>query len=756
MNVKAIFSKEHDWFRPCQNLWSIAALAGVLVASILIWLMLPAHIYQYIFLLRVPIFFGLLLFGFPIVANTVATALFQNLFVMRGRWQLATVIVSSTMAGLIVSCMFESILMHAPARFNIPPLITLLPIEVIYGITALLILPTWLFTIKLSTIELDQKVVFPGILCGLIGSFALLRIISWTESVLRSWQGCRQFIASFIFFFAKQHPQGYLDAHNGLTTGHLLGFALAIVGLLAYAIVIILYRPTRKQTLGEAPALLYLLLLIWISTLFLSGATFYADYFYVPVLILFVLFSGCMYALFKVDHFYRIHKIDPLLLDKKPHQPEDPEDLVNFGTAINERLKHQTGKRTLVVVCASGGGIQAAGWTAQVLTGLQEKLSSSFTKAIGLISSVSGGSVGSMYFIDSIDKTVGYPKSEESLRQIFTNATADSLDAIGWGLAGPDLLRAIGFPFLVNKYSDRGQAMELGWQRQMKHPEATLSNRRQQILQGQVPIHVANATIVEDGRRLLMSPMRFIKNHANCKACKAIDFNDLYPNYDLDVTTVARLSATFPYVTPNARNYPDVEGKNYHIADGGYFDNTGLFTAVEWLDEWLDPTKDPKIDRVLVLQISAFPAPKFKPSNGNGGWWTALLGPLTTLNSVRDSSQLDRNLREVEFLKQRWQDRVEIEQFTICFPEVKYDPQEQSGRSKKKFNQPLSWRLTKVQKKNLSDGWESLLEDPDSSINKIKALWIDRWNMPKDPEPKDSGNSDKSNIATAKAIESRV
>ena len=702
--------------REFQNLWRIVAWAGILVASILIWLMLPSHIYQYIFLLRVPIFFGALLFGFPILANTVATSLFQNLFVMRGCWQLATVMVSSTMAGLIVSCMSALIIVHAPARFNIPPLITL-PIKVVYGITALVILPNWFFTIKLSNSELAKKEVFLGVLGGLVGSFALIWTIDRTESVLRSWQGCRQFIASFIFFFAKKHPQGFLDAQNGLATGHLLGFALAFVGLLAYVIIIILYRPTRKQPLGEAPALLYLLLLIWIGTLFLSGATFYADYFYVPVIILFVLFSGCVYALFGVDSFYRIKDINSSLLDQEPHRPED---LVNFGKAINERLKHQTiDKRTLVVICASGGGIQAAGWTAQVLKGLQKKLSSSFTQAIGLISSVSGGSLGSMYFVDRIDEKLGYPQ-QESLEQIFTSATEDSLDAIGWGLAGPDLLRAIGFPFLVNKYSDRGHAMELGWQRQMKHPNATLSTRRQQILQGQVPIHVANATLVEDGRRLLISPMQFIKNNKNCKA---IDFNDLYPNYDLDVTTVARLSATFPYVTPNARNYPDVEDSNYHIADGGYFDNTGLFTAVEWLDEWLDPAKDPKIDRVLVIQISAFPAPKPQPSNGDGGWWTTLFGPLKTLSSVRDSTQSDRNLREVEFLKQRWKDRVEIEQFTICFPAGKFD------RPNQKFNQPLSWRLTKVQKQNLEAGWESLLEDPDSSVNKIKDLWLDRWKM---------------------------
>ena len=159
------------------------------------------------------------------------------------------------------------------------------------------------------------------------------------------------------------------------------------------------------------------------------------------------------------------------------------------------------------------------------------------------------------------------------------------------------------------------------------------------------------------------------------------------------------------------------------IADGGYFDNTGLFTAVEWLDEWLEPSKNLNIDRVLLLQINAFPKPEPQASKGDGGWWTAWIGPLKTLNSVRDSTQFDRNAREVKFLKDRWQDLVEIEQFNIFFPAARF------GNSLQKFNQPLSWKLTKVQKNNLRAGWDSLLQDPDSSIQEIKQLWLDRWKM---------------------------
>ncbi|NCR41953.1 MAG: hypothetical protein GPJ21_20255 [Microcystis aeruginosa W13-11] len=62
------------------------------------------------------------------------------------------------------------------------------------------------------------------------------------------------------------------------------------------------------------------------------------------------------------------------------------------------------------MVAASGGGIQAAGWTVQVLNGLQEELGYSFTQAIGLINSVSGGYVGTMFFLDQFTEQ-GFPKN---------------------------------------------------------------------------------------------------------------------------------------------------------------------------------------------------------------------------------------------------------------------------------------------------------------------------------------------------------
>jgi len=150
-------------------------------------------------------------------------------------------------------------------------------------------------------------------------------------------------------------------------------------------------------------------------TLVGGGASFYLDYYHIPILIPFLLVSFLSFLAFDTDHFFELEKNDFYKNEKT--------DIIE---ALKERLKHQDlNNRSLIIVCASGGGIQAAGWTTIVLTGLQTSLGKKFTKAIGLISSVSGGSVGTMYYLDRFTDR-GFPLSSE-LNNIFDSSTADSL-----------------------------------------------------------------------------------------------------------------------------------------------------------------------------------------------------------------------------------------------------------------------------------------------------------------------------------------
>jgi hypothetical protein len=369
------------------------------------------------------------------------------------------------------------------------------------------------------------------------------------------------------------------------------------------------------------------------------------------------------------------------------------------------------------------------------LTGLQDEelLGTSFTKAIGLISAVSGGSVGTIYYLDRFSSR-GYPEETE-LENIFDSATQDSLDATGWGLAYPDLWRVIALPLFpsifTNQVSDRGIALETDWQGEMKGWEKetqqsklkkTLATWREQIFKGEIPIPILNATLVEDGNRFLVTPMTF--GESSGKKC----FNDLYGDYDIDVVTAARLSATFPYVSPICCNNLDLNPK-YHVADGGYFDNSGFVTAVEWLNEWLDPKNHKKLDikRVLFLQINAFPKSSSNQEiKRQEGWFMTTLGPLLALFKVRDPILTTRNSTEVEMLQKQYpQEQIDIQYFPIFFPSKEDAPEFYSEGGE--YQPPLSWKLTKKEKQAIKRGWEAIKDT--KQIQDLKKLWKDDWGM---------------------------
>src|SRR5207245_2368070 len=113
-----------------------------------------------------------------------------------------------------------------------------------------------------------------------------------------------------------------------------------------------------------------------------------------------------------------------------------------------------------------------------------------------------------------------------------------------------------------------------------------------------------------------------------------------FPDVDLPVTTAARLSATFPYVSPAARinRYGGFDNQ-YHYVDGGYYDNYGTATLVEWLDKGLSALGEEMPSRVLVVEIRSFPDDEAARPNDSRGWTADTLQPLETLYAVRGAGQ---------------------------------------------------------------------------------------------------------------------
>ncbi|MHC5738593.1 patatin-like phospholipase family protein [Nostoc sp.] len=702
------------------------------LAVIATWLPRSDAVWKYLFFLRLPILMGLFLLLLPKLAKDWLPAMLKNLFVLRTRWQLAVVIVSAIGAGTSVISVAAIILDNAAARFGVPSTIEISEFWQ-YGIAIALSLYICIIAFDLSKEKLNNNERQWGAFVGAILSIGLLFFVSFIRQWLSSNAFLKKILTDIFSFISKHNTSGYINPQTGeLSAGHLTAIAYFIIGVVIYVTVGLLFNPKSERNRPEAPALLYVLLITSMVTLVYGGATFYFDYFRIPVLIIFIVFSALSYVAFDVNHFFPVNKFK----DSEDKKRGDS-DSTNFPEILEKRLQHQKGERTLVIICASGGGIQAAGWTVQVLSGLQELLGESFTKAIGLISAVSGGSVGTMYYLDRFNKD-GFLEESEQEKYDKTNsfyaATRDSLDAVGWGLVYLDLWRFIGFPFLVSPKFDRGTAVETDWQGEMKEPKniKTFGTWRKQIFDGEIPIPIFNATLVENGWRFLITPVTFSKAPEK----KYTDFNTLYEAYDMNVVTAARLSATFPYVSPICRSSVNIPNQNYHVADGGYFDNSGFVTAAEWLDEqlneWSKTENSLNVKRVLILQINPFPkSASTENVQGNGGWFMATIGPLLAMFKVRDPVLASRNAKEADLLAKKWENKVDIQYFPIFFPSESEIPPEfavsefyKDGR----YRPPLSWKLTDREKQAIQDGWAAIKTG--KNIQKIKQLWHKTWNMP--------------------------
>ena len=714
----------------------LTSLIFILV-QFLVW---DGQTLQYLFYLRVPILGGTLLFLLPVICIYALPSMLGNMLVLSNPLRLAMVIPGTVAVALGQILIGAVIGANADERFGLTSVDWLNSLATPDTVKPYILALLMAFPISWAIYwasgpdsqEMTDRQRKLGAAMGLGLSLLLLYLVFWLRSNTSVTIASNALVA-LLTLLPETARIGYLINLNEswiLTDGHLVMASYLLVVSLLYLIGLFLYRPSRNKNRLQLPAISYVLGLLQIFSLLLGLLTFLLDYYRVPVLLSLLSISYLSYRLWKVDHYYDLFKTST-----------NPPEAEAVFQAVQQRLKDQTGDKTLVVVCASGGGIQAAGWTTMVLTGLQEALDQKFTQAIGLISAVSGGSVGTLHFLDRFNLNQRAPDTQQ-FDPIFQAATADSLGATGWGLVYPDLWRLIGLPFLCTEPRDRGAAINLDWQSHMRDPQKTpmLQDWVGPIMQGQLPIPVFNATVVEDGRQFLLSPMTL-----DTPVDQGLEFKQLYPNCDIEASTAALLSATFPYVTPVTRNSRSPQNKPiFHVADGGFFDNFGVVTAIDWLDRLvLEKDNQRSIKKVLWVEIRAFPNLKLKKTAKDKpvGWWMAIFGPIFAIVGARDSTQAHRNREDVRDLQAKWQTQnVQIEAFKITFPEhIEFfsmptqtesnkvnqytAPLESEEFKAKRYEPPLSWALTNKQREAIRQAWYELVKNPKSDAAKLIQAW---------------------------------
>ena len=550
---------------------------------------------------------------------------------------------------------------------------------------------------------------------------------------------------------------GYLKKPLGDNELRLLpGHGLALAMMVAFALVYFLVGYTHCGT-----AIVYILLLLTWLCWFLSGLAFFFDKYLIPTLVTLVFIFAGLAWFPGSDHYFQLSAVPPgtvsafsseYVLADRPHAAERP----------------------IILVAANGGGIQSAAWTAKVLAGLTESFATRdqqqrFLESIRLISGVSGGSVGTMFFVNEIRS----PDSGESMscENVVAEAEETGLEEVVWGMTYPDFWHAVA-PFAWrNRLLDRSHALEEAWiKTAQKHEspplDASLLEWNRGVSQGWRPATIFNATLVESGERLQIStsPVRDKTKQlvADQQPVAPRDEHgagrqelfDLFKG-SIRIATAARLSASFPYVSPAARPTDEAvsvltpgTAKKYaamHVVDGGYFDNSGLCALTEWLQEGLterenkrkQPNQAPVTnEEILVIQIRGFPPPletnqgqsptTFDPFSivRQRGWLYQLYAPVSTMMGVMGSGQAATSDMEFYLLQKYWAEK-HIHIRTVIF-------QPDPAICKLAANQiPLSWHLRKRDKDLIDAAWDCELKNKQAVADFIMEFCLLRNTEPK-------------------------
>lgn len=483
--------------------------------------------------------------------------------------------------------------------------------------------------------------------------------------------------AGYLFF--HKDADGHLVYEDRLLPGHAFAALLAGVWALVYATLGLIGNPAAAaqwaRTLA-APALGSVQILLTVLCLVFGSLAFWLDRYRIPAIAPVLLIVLVASWSSRSDHTFpttRVDRVERVI----PQQVVDATQL--------------PGARGLIVVAASGGGIHSAAWTTTVLAGLTHASSSAnpdygaaaFPRAVRLISSVSGGSVGSLHFAAAYrDGAIPLDRLESSVIQ---PARASSLNEVAWGLAYPDLLR---LALVVPPHLNSGWALQQAWARRADLPPR-FSDWRPDVTLGRRPAQIFNSTLVETGERFLMGTVDLPPSQGAADNTRDVSFYALYPKLDLAPVTAARVSSTFPYVTPASRPENVNLEDSYHAVDGGYYDNFGIVSATQFLASALPR---PGIDRVLLVQIDDGPPPSADRKASQRGWFFQSFAPVQTLLKVRGASQRARNDLDLQLLEEVLRSRG----VTLTIARFSY-PREGA---------PLSWHLTLDEQLEIDQSWK--------------------------------------------------
>jgi len=374
----------------------------------------------------------------------------------------------------------------------------------------------------------------------------------------------------------------------------------------------------------------------------------------------------------------------------------------------NWRKKFGDEKPKMVFLCTSGGGKRASLWTLNALQTMDSLSKGKLLESSVLITGASGGLIGASYFRElKLREKMGeaiMPYGNIHRQKI----SSDNLNPLIFSLLANDLF--VGF----TKFEYAGKAYQrdraFTFEDQLNQITEGLMDRpitayAQSEMDGLVPMVILTPTVVNDGRKVYIAsrPVSFMNtellNMPNYPQRKVsgIDFHRFFKDHDaedLRFLSALRMSATFPYITPNTTLPTDPP---IQIMDAGISDNFGMSDAVRFLysfNEWVSENTSG------VIFISIRDSPKLGTISAKKG--QTIIDDMTQpISSVYNNFENFQDITSDLLIGQAhsWM-KVPIDRVDIQYQAESYLPilQKMDSIRQNSARASLSWRLTTREK----------------------------------------------------------
>jgi len=257
-----------------------------------------------------------------------------------------------------------------------------------------------------------------------------------------------------------------------------------------------------------------------------------------------------------------------------------------------KNTKSLTKKPKMIFVCTSGGGLKLALWTYYSLAYADSLLDGELIKHTQLITGASGGMIGAAY-LRELYKQKQEKRIETYYKQEYIDRLSkDILNPILYSFSMSDWFFRLQ-KFEYNKrfyYKDRAYMFEQILNKNLNYVfDKSLASYSLAEKKSEIPMMIFSPTILSVGAKLIISPFThsyLLENQSD--NLRDIDFLKTYKDWGADslrFLSVLRMSASFPYVSPNV-SFP---GKpRITVLDAGLNDNWGYSLSYNFILSFKD------------------------------------------------------------------------------------------------------------------------------------------------------------------------